>query len=272
LLAASDAIHVFEVLGTDVKALPFQGTFNLTAEDLESAKKQFEKRTAPRERSLVVARAKNAVTVDGDLSEFEKAPAAAMTISETAQGTARLMYDDKNLYVAFDVKDDSPWKNAGGDTTALFKTGDEVSVWLGKKPGNRQLEAGDVRILFAPAGDKVTVVAYRPKVATGAKPVSFRSPSGEVRMDRVETIADMPAAVKTTATGYRLEAAIPWATIGLDPKTEKFGLDLSINFSDPAGQRNVARFHWARNGAEVVYDLPTEAKLDPKNWGWGILK
>jgi hypothetical protein len=272
LMAASDAIHVYEVLGTDVKVVPFQGTFTLTAEDIESAKQQFEKRTAPRERLLTIPLAKAPVTIDGDLTEFDKSPVANMVISETAQGSARMLYDDKNLYVAFDVKDDSPWKNAGGDTTALFKTGDEVSVWIGKKPGNRTIEFGDVRILFAPDGDKVKVVAYRPKVATGAKQVSFRSPSGEVRMDKLETIIDVTTAVKVTEKGYRLEAAIPWTTIGLDAKSEKFGLDLSINFSDPAGQRNVARMHWARNGAEIVYDLPTEARLDPKNWGWGLLK
>ncbi|MEI6518839.1 MAG: sugar-binding protein [bacterium] len=272
LMAASDAIHVYEVLGTDVKAVPFLGTFTLTAEDIESAKQQYEKRTAPRERTLGIPLAKAPVTIDGDLTEFDKSPFANMVISETAQGNARMLYDDKNLYVAFDVKDDSPWKNAGGDTTALFKTGDEVSVWIGKKPGKRPVDVGDIRILFAPDGDKVKVVAYRPKVAAGAKPVSFRSPSGEVRMDKVEIITDVTAAVKITDRGYRLEAAIPWTTIGLDAKTEKFGLDFSINFSDPAGQRNVARMHWARNGAEIVYDLPTEARLDPVNWGWGLLK
>lgn len=272
LMAASDAIHVFEVMGTEVKAVPFQGAFNLSADDIESAKKQVENRTAQRERSLIIPRVKSVVAIDGELSEFEKSPPATMTISETAQGTARLAYDDKNLYVAFDVRDDSPWKNTGGDTTALFKTGDEISIWIGPKPGNRQVGVGDVRILFAPVGDNVTVVAYRPKVTAGAKPVSFRSPSGEIRMDKVEVLTDVPVAVKTVQTGYRLEAAIPWSTIGLDPKTEKFGFDFSINFSDPAGQRNVARMHWARNGAEIVYDLPTEAKLDPKNWGWGVLK
>ena len=44
-----------------------------------------------------------------------------------------------------------------------------------------------------------------------------------------------------------------------------------ITFSDPAGQRNVARLHWARNGAAMVYDLPAEARLEPETWGWGVL-
>ncbi|MEI8196773.1 MAG: hypothetical protein WCI73_12815, partial [Phycisphaerae bacterium] len=70
---------------------------------------------------------------------------------------------------------------------------------------------------------------------------------------------------------YQVVAVIPKATVGL-VGIERFGLDVSINFSDPAGQRNVARIHWGRNGAAVVYDLPSEARLEPETWGVGVLK
>ena len=53
---------------------------------------------------------------------------------------------------------------------------------------------------------------------------------------------------------------------------DRIGLDLSINFSDPAGQRNVARIHWGRNGAATVYDLPSEARLEPETWGVGVFE
>jgi hypothetical protein len=186
------------------------------------------------------------------------------------QAEARLLYDDKGLYLACEVQDDSPWKNAGGDATALFKTGDAVSLWLGPSAGKRPPGLGDVRLLFAPAGGRVAVVAYRPKVAQGAKPVAFRSPSGVVALDRVEELADVETAVKVLAKGYRLEAAIPWSEIGLAPQVERFGLDLSVDFSDPAGQRNVSCLHWGRNGASLVYDLPTEARFEPESWGIGV--
>jgi hypothetical protein len=77
--------------------------------------------------------------------------------------------------------------------------------------------------------------------------------------------------VKLTPGGYQLEAAIPWSATGLDPAAGRIGLDVSVNFSDPAGQRNTARLHWGRNGAAMVYDLPTEAQLEPGTWGVGIL-
>jgi hypothetical protein len=201
-----------------------------------------------------------------------------MVLTDTAQGTARLLMDDRYLYAAFDVKDDSPWKNSGSDLSTLFKTGDTVDIWLGPSRGDRALTTRDVRVMLAPYKGGNVAVAFRPKVDVGAKPVAFRSPSGQLVMDKVEILADARIAVRTTADGYTLEAAIPRGEIGLDAATlaqsatpNRIGLDLSINFSDPAGQRNVARIHWGRNGAAMVYDLPSEARLEPSTWGIGEL-
>ncbi len=272
LMAASDAIHVYEVLGTDKAAVPFKGTVTVTAADIASAKAQEAERTATGVRTLTIPRAKT-MKIDGDLTPFLNAPAAVLQLKPTAQGTVRLLYDAQNLYLAADVLDDSPWKNAGTDNTALFKTGDEVSLWLGANNANRTAGLGDVRLLFAPTADGagVRVMAYRAKVAVGAKPVTFRSPAGWYTVDAVDTLTDVPAAVKVLPNEYRLEAAIPWRLLGGLPAGNRFGLDLSLNFSDPAGQRNTARMHWARNGAAIVYDLPTEARLEPGTWGVGEL-
>jgi hypothetical protein len=269
LLAASDAIHVFEVLGLERPPVRFQGTFTLTPEQVADARRQWSARNVPQYRMLGIPRPRGPVTIDGDLSEFAHAPAAEMVLRQSARGTARLMADDRFLYVAWDVVDDSPWKNAGGDTSALFKTGDTLDLWLGPSPGKRPPDVRDVRVLFAPAEKGAIVVAYRPKVEQGARRVPFRSPSGEVWMDRVEVLDDVRVAVKVGRNGYRLEAAIPRSRIGLDADCRKVGLDLSINFSDPAGQRNVARIHWARHGAAMVYDLPSEARFEPETWGEG---
>jgi len=271
LMAGSDAIHVFEILGTEQKMTRFQGTFELTQEGIEKAKRQEQSRIVPKERTLVIRRAPAPPKIDGDLAEFAREAPARMIAEANRQATARLLYDDQCLYVAFDVQDDSPWKNAGGDATALFKTGDEVSLWIGPSAGKRQPGLGDVRLLFAPTGGRVAVMAYRPKVAQGAKSVAYRSPSGTVTMDKVEECAAVRTAVKVFEKSYRLAAAIPWSEIGLSPGVERFGLDLSVDFSDPAGQRNVARLHWGRNGAAIVYDLPTEARFEPETWGVGVL-
>ena len=195
-----------------------------------------------------------------------------MVLHHRARATAQLMYDDHYLYLACDVVDDSPWKNAGSDLSTLFKTGDTIDLWLGPSPGKRALSTRDVRVLFAPQGRGTVAVAFRPKVVKNPVRVPFRSPSGEVWMDKVEQLADVSAVTKSTPGGYRLEAAIPRSEIGLEGEVDRIGLDLSINFSDPAGQRNVARIHWGRNGAATVYDLPSEARLEPETWGAGVFE
>ena len=232
---------------------------------------QEQSRGGPKERVWAIRRATTPVKIDGELGEFASEAPAQMVAEANRQAMVRLLYDDQCLYLTADVQDDSPWKNAGGDATALFKTGDELSLWIGPSAGKRPPGVGDVRLLFAPSAGRVVVMAYRPKVVQGAKPVTFRSPSGMVTMDKVEELSDVRTAVKVFEKGYRLAAAIPWSAIGLSPGVERFGLDLSVDFSDPAGQRNVARLHWGRNGAAIVYDLPTEARFEPESWGVGVL-
>ena len=273
LMAASDAIHVFEVLGADQAPLRFDGEFDLTEEGLQAARQKTAGRIVTAERTLEIRRAPGPIRMDGDLSAFASAPAARLVLKPAAQGTARLLYDDTNLYVTFEVQDDSPWKNAGGDETALFKTGDEVSLWVGPAAGDRAPGIGDTRLLFAPGCSNTTsVIAYRPKVSEAARPVTFRSPSGQLTLDRVETLTNVTVAVQVAGQSYRLEAAIPWSDLGLRPAAGRCGLDLSITFSDPAGQRNVARLHWGRNGAAMVYDLPSEARFEPATWGIGVFR
>ena len=127
-------------------------------------------------------------------------------------------------------------------------------------------------MLIAPVNGQPTAVLFEQKVASGAKPVPFRSPSGEVMLDRVSPLSEARIAVATDARGYRVEAALPWKSLGHTPVGDRIGLDLDINFSDPAGQRNTARLHWARHGAATVYDLPSEARFEPELWGEGVLE
>jgi hypothetical protein len=272
--AASDAIHVYEVLGTEQTLERFSGEFEVTAEGLAAAQRAGEARQRPLEkfRTLLIPRANRPPTLDGQLDEFAYAPAATFALKPGAQGSARLMCDAEYLYAAFAVEDDSPWKNNGSDLTTLFKTGDCVDLWLGPSAGQRAPGLGDVRVLLAPVNGQAIAVLFEQKVRSDAKPVPFRSPSGEVVLDRVRLLPDARLAVVVESRGYRLEAAIPWKSLGLTPDAGRLGLDVDVNFSDPAGQRNTARLHWGRHGAAVVYDLPSEARFEPDLWGEGVFE
>lgn len=272
LLAASDAIHVFEVLGTEQTMTRFQGDFDLTAEQLASARQQWQARQVGTEPTLLIPRAERPVNLEGSLSEFDKAGQASVRLLDNAQMTARLLYDDKFLYVRFDVVDDSPWKNAGTEISTLFKTGDTASVWIGPAGKRTAPVVGDVRVLFAPMGGRNVAVAFRAKVASGARPVPFRSPSSEVRIDRVDLLPDVRIVVHKQARGYQLAAAIPRSEIGLETLPDRVALDLSTDFSDPAGERNTACLRWGRGGAAHVFDLPVEARFDPDTWGVGVFE
>ena len=272
LMAASDAIHVYEVLGTDQKLQRFGGEFTLTPEGLATAQARVASQTVAAVRTLQIPRAAGKVQVDGDFAPFAQSPSAPLVFTEQEGATARLLYDDNNLYLACDVREPAPWRNAGDTLSTLFKTGDEISLWVGPSAGKRQPGLGDVRVLLAPMQGKNVAVAFRPKVATGARPVSFDSPSGHVQMDQVVQLTDVPINVQTTPTGYRLEAAIPWTELGLTPAVKQFGLDVSIDFADASGQHNAACLHWGRAGAAMVYDLPSEARFEPETWGVGVLK
>ena len=278
LLAASDAVHVFEVLATDRKIERTSGEVTLDAAGIAAVQQRLKTMEVSTHREYRIARAAGPVAVDGDLGEFAKAPAAELAIREDARGTARLIHDDANLYIAFAVADSSPLANGGSDPVMAFKTGDTVEVYLGREsPATRKQDRpveGDLRLLFTRQEDKDLAVVYRAVVNEGKQPREFRSPSGRTMLDRVDVLADVKMAFAKTDRGYRFEAAIPLETLGLAglPAGTKIGLDFAISFSDPAGQVNAAKMYWGRNAAGMVYDIPSETRIEPATWGVGVLE
>jgi hypothetical protein len=185
----------------------------------------------------------------------------------------RLAWDSQNLYAPFDVQDTSPWQHEGKDYKRLFKTGDAVDVHLGPawrdKP-RRQPAAGDRRMLFAPLNGRPAAVLMAPvdEAAPAAQKVTYTSPVGAKAFDRVAVLDEAAVDVHTGDRGYRLEAAVPWSALGVQPKA---GLtlrgDVGVIASDAAGRINVARTCWANPATNLVNDEPLEAWLYPHAWG-----
>jgi len=215
--------------------------------------------------------------IDGDPREWKAVAELPLERRGSPErGSARLAYDDRNLYVLFDVRDASPWRNEGKDPTRLFKTGDAVDVQLcvdpslSKEPARRDVAAGDVRVVIANVGGKPAAVLMRPvdPAAGEDKKVHYHSPVIDKTFDRVEVLASAELAVRAEGQRYVVEAAIPLEALGLKPAA---GMvlrgDVGFISSDADGRINTARTYWANKATNLVNDLPHEAWLWPHAWG-----
>ena len=212
--------------------------------------------------------------IDGSPDDWRDVPSVEVSrrgFPERAH--VRLAYDDRFLYVLFQVSDESPWRNQGKDVARLFKTGDAVDVQLGTAQGLADVPSpgpGHVRLLFAPLAGKPVCVLMKPidKGAPGVQAYHYRSPVGDRHFDRVEQLADAQVAVRVDAQRYWVEAAVPLRSLGLTPTT---GLsvrgDLGFISSDALGTINVARTYWSNEVTNLTNDEPSEAWLYPATWG-----
>ncbi len=230
---------------------------------------------ASQERVYGIARRAAAPVVDGQLADWEGVEALAIVSPASGYtGKAWMAYDDEHLYLAYEINDPNPWRNRGRDVRRLFKTGDAVDVHLGTNPAadseRRNPVAGDLRLLIAPFENQPVAVLMRPIDADAAREHAhvYQSPVGSRRFDRVERRDEIRTAVVVAGNVYRVEAAIPLATLGLKPEVgATFGGDVGFVTSNAEGTENTARTYWANPYTNLVNDEPQEAWLYPNAWG-----
>lgn len=201
---------------------------------------------------------------DPKMTEFQKQPDAAVKTT--------LAYDDANLYVAWEVADNTPWINGATSAEMMYIGGDTVDLQLGTDPAadrNRsEAGAGDLRLSIGNFGGAPKAMLYR-RVSSEKKPHTFSS--GVVKdyeMQYVAAVDDAKIRVAKRAKGYVVEAAIPLATLGIKPAV---GLtirgDIGATHGDPAGQRTRLRTYWSNQHTGIVDDVVFELQMEPKNWG-----
>ena len=221
-----------------------------------------------------ITRAATPPPLRGDLSGWSWAPDTYAEFAFDPAHTCRAaaQYDDKNLYLAYQVRETSPWKNGTQDPTLAFKGGDCVVFEIGTDPkaaaGRGTAVAGDERLLIAPVAGQPTAVLYDYVSPDAPQPRDFSSPSQHTRVDRVAVLTDAKISVKTTAEGYTLEAVIPLADLRWTPLAgSALRGDFGVIYSDPAGQVDVLRMYWANRAAGIVSDIGIEARVQPNLWG-----
>ena len=181
---------------------------------------------------IAIPKTTGVITIDGAASEGDwttsteygvgnvlldagTAPADANDLS----GTWRTLWDDTNLYVYVDVTDDiltndsvNPWDD---DSIEIYIDGDNSKT-------TSYDFANDIQYVFG--WNDVAVVA----------PEGYNSPAG--RTDQVVF------SMVNTGTGYRLEAAIPWAEIFGTPTVpsagDLVGIEVHVNDDDTGGARD----------------------------------
>lgn len=214
-----------------------------------------------------IRRLKN-IAIDGKADDWPK--------ERFGEGFA-LGFDDANLYVLFEGKDDrAVFQNAAkpDDFVEAFKTGDVVDVMLETRPGldpkRPDAAEGDIRLSFTTIGGKPAAILYD-YVVPGTPPearLPFASPWRTLYIDRVAILADARIAVERKGDRYILEAAVPLAALRLDPaKTPSIRGDVGRVLSDQTGTRSVDRIYWANQNTKIVSDVPSEARLQPNLWG-----
>jgi len=226
------------------------------------------------------------VTVDGDLGEWKDAAWSSFKVDDKRQGRAAVVWQNNALSVAFEVTDDSPMVNRGGNLNLLFKSGDalEFDISTADPDIARTDESpilGDKRILIsfvkdAQGNEKSVAMLYEPKSDRANKtPGTFSSPVSTVTYDYV---GQLPAQVKIkrTATGYTLEAQFTNDALGCTAFEvgQRLRADVGALFSDQGGAMVLAKTMWADDTPEVnvTNDVPTEARIHPKRWGWIVLR
>lgn len=273
------AAMIFQVRGLETIHTVTLPALKVDAEQIAAAERANTLRAAAVEgpKTYAIKRLPRKLTVDGDAADWAGIPALPIAREGAPNtGTARLAYDNANLYLLMRVQDASPWLNEGKDATRLFKTGDAVDLQLGPVAAPHANPAqGDQRLVIAAYQRKPAVVLMRPLDPTAAPElhVKYHSPVGEKTFDRVEVLSGTQVAVTSDATSYTVEAAIPLSSLGFAAKQGvKVRGDLGIIASDASGLINVARTYWAQPTSNLVNDLPSEAWFSPQGWGELVLE
>ena len=228
-------------------------------------------------RRMAVKKMTPAFTGDFD-KDFKNAEIVQYKKQDDAAVRSAAAWDDANLYLAWDVRDKTPWQNAAGLPEFIYCKGDSVDFQVGADPKadkNRGDAAqGDLRLAIGNFKGTPTAVLFR-KVAKDRKNRKVFS-SGVVKeypMDSVAVAEGAKIEVKKFGDRYVVEAAIPLAALDFRPSD---GLTLRGDFGalhgDAGGQDTVLRTYWNNQHTGIVNDEVFELQMEPKNWGEFIFK
>ncbi len=262
-----------EVTGLDaVKALP-GGELSVAEGDLAKARAFRESYLQANVGTRRVAVAKASPTFTGALdADFAGAAIQSYAKQDDAGVRTACAWDEENLYVAWDVRDHTPWINAATDEAQLYLHGDTVDLQLGTDAtaavGRGEAGPGDLRLSIGNFQGKPTAMLYR-AVSAVKRPRTFSS--GIVAaypMDYVDRVDARIHVAIDPGKGYVIEAAVPLAALGLTPgEAHTVRGDFGATHGGASGDRTRLRTYWSNQHTGIVDDAVFELKLEPSRWG-----
>ena len=173
--------------------------------------------------------------------------------------------DGKSLIVAYRTNQPDLLRNSATEFPFAFTQGGGLDLMVRAQGSSdaRQVVPGDARLFVTRRNGKLLAVLYRQKTDKPGNRVSFASPIGEVVFDDVEDVSDR---VVLTANGGFYQIAVPLSLFGLDPSSGKqYRGDVGLVLGD--GTRAEARVYWHNKADAMTADVPSEARLNPSQWG-----
>ena len=274
--AGKVSLWSIEVVGMDkVRALGSGGVTVSKADSFEGERARGRAlQGAAKRKALTILRATPKLT--GDMQrDFRGAKFVEYARKDATAVRTAAAWDDEMLYLAWDVRDPTPWINAAREAAFLYAGGDTVDFQIGTDPAAKLTRdaavAGDLRLSIGNFNGKPAAVLYR-EVAPNADPKDAMTFSSGVvkafKVDSVTVVKDAKIEVKTHKNRYVVEAAIPLTALGLKI-TDGLELrgDFGVTHSNPSGQDTALRTYWSNQATGIVSDEVFELKVEPRNWG-----
>jgi hypothetical protein len=267
LLGGDTDGRVTEVLGLDT-VQQFQGTHTVTPQDVElvqAAQADFARQKAQAQR-LSITRGRSALSVASGVTK----------VVDARRGfTVRAAYDRQNLYVSYEVESPFELVNSIPEPQILFKGGNLLDIQLATDPNANPLRTkpapGDVRLLVTRQQGKPVAVVYCPRVkGFQGQPVVLKSPTGQEAFDAIAVSDKVRLDYRKTPAGFSALVTIPHAVLGWTPQPNSaVRLDLGYLFGNSTGNLCAQRAYWSNTSptAAIIGDVPSESRLEPKEWG-----
>ena len=163
------------------------------------------------------------------------------------------------LYLAWRVRDATPWVNGAKGFENMYAMGDTVDLQLGTTKGECRLSIGAV-------GGVAKATLYRRK-SDEKHPRTFFSGVWRdgVKFDCVKEIS-VEVKLDVRSGEYVLEAAVSRRELGLDDAETVKG-DFGATFGNEAGDDTVLRVHWSNKATGLVADEVAELVWNSALWG-----